>query len=139
MVGDPEGSEAVKHDALVVTDAVDVLEPNDSPETAHGPVRSGTTHSAYISVRGDRDFYKVKVPRRRATISATLSGVDYLCSYGLSVCDASGKELASTSNRRPASETATQVRVRAGTYYVLVSQSWNCDRLQPYSLKVTVR
>ncbi len=21
-----------------------------------------------------------------------------------------------------------QVRVRAGTYYVLVSQSWNCDR-----------
>lgn len=124
---------------MVVKDAVDTFEPNDSRQTAHGPVRSGTIHSSYISTIEDYDFYKVRVSKRRATITATLSGIPDFCTYGLNVCDATGKVLASSENAEQTSETATQVRARAGTYYVFVSQLWNFDRYQPYSLKVTVR
>ena len=79
------------------------------------------------------------MPRRRATITATLSGLPDFCVYSLSLCDASGKVLASRDNDSQMGETVTQVRAQAGTCYVLVSQLWNCDRFQPYSLKVTVR
>ncbi|MEI6449913.1 MAG: C1 family peptidase [Actinomycetes bacterium] len=123
---------------MVVTDGVDTFEPNDSPQTAHGPVQSGTIHVSYISAKGDQDFYEVRVPRRRATIAATLSGIPDFCVYSLSLCDASGKVLASSDNYQQMNETVTQVCAQAGTYYVLVSQSWNCDRFQPYSLEVTI-
>jgi C1A family cysteine protease len=139
MIRTAAGGVARANSLMVVRDGVDTFEPNDSRRTAHGPVRSGTTHSSYISTIGDDDFYKVKVPRRGATITATLSRIPDFCSYGLSLYDASGKVLASSEGDAQTGATVKRVRVRAGTYYVLVNQSWNCNRFQPYALKVTVR
>ena len=39
----------------------DTYEPNDSITSAYGPLTYGTTYQSYISISGDKDYYKISV------------------------------------------------------------------------------
>lgn len=88
---------------LAASGAADTLEPNDTIETAHGPLADGDPIVSYLGSPGDRDYYVLDAAPGRLLI--TLTEVPAGADYDLFLVDEGDNILAASDNTGNAPET----------------------------------
>jgi hypothetical protein len=116
----------------------DVYEPNDSPEQAYGPLKSGQVYRAYIWNGTDQDDYYHFTPSSAANARITLSNIPSSCDLDLYIYHYVGGQyqLVAFSNRTGnATEQATLSTVAGNQYLVRVYRYAGSSTQQPYQLE----
>ncbi|MGV3487943.1 MAG: M4 family metallopeptidase [Tuberibacillus sp.] len=113
----------------------DAYEPNDSMNSAYGPLASGSTYQSYISSASDVDYYQFTTSQS-GSITVNLSGLPG--DYDLYLYNSSGALVAQSTNGGTTSESISYSAASAGTFYVKV-EGYNgaSSTATAYALKVS--
>lgn len=112
----------------------DTYEPNNTLDTAYGPVTSGTAYNSKIYSASDVDYYKFNSGAGTITISLSNLPAD----YDVYLYNSSGTQVASGTKGGTSSESISYGATAAGTYYVkVIGYNGVFSTSQAYSLKAT--
>jgi hypothetical protein len=120
--------------------AIDIYEPNDSPDEAYGPLVSGQDYDGYIWDATDPDDYYWITPMTTSQVTITLTNIPAGTDYDLYVYYHDGaqyqQEGASirTGNQN---ESVTFTSVPGRKYYIRVYPASGFSSQQPYHLRAT--
>lgn len=112
----------------------DTYEPNDSAETAYGPLASGEAYGSYIWEEGDLDYFSVEVAEGAPALTVDLTSVPEGCDYDLYVYDSDMYLVDYSYNSYSYDEQVVIRGPRAGTYYLEVESYTGSSQEQPYAL-----
>ncbi|MEK7786924.1 MAG: Ig-like domain-containing protein, partial [Chloroflexota bacterium] len=101
-----------------ITPCTDAYEPNDSFNTAYGPLTSGNSYAGKICSSSDVDYFKITAGNT-GTISVTLS-VPSVRDYDLHMYNSSQLDIGGSENGAGVTETITFNASAAGSYYIHV-------------------
>jgi len=111
---------------------VDAYEPNETVDSASGPLNSGKLYQAYISSDDDVDVYSVEVETREPII-VQLSNITWRADYDLFLVDSEGERLDYSWGTTDTELIEYSPRT-AGTYYILINTYGGYSVSEPYSL-----
>ncbi|MBI5877324.1 MAG: PPC domain-containing protein [Chloroflexi bacterium] len=119
----------------------DPYEPNDTWQTAHGPLLSGSEYKAYLPSSADNyDYYFFDVSTPFAA-TIDLTGIPPGTDYDLYLYDVVNgntlRPLGSSAGSGPSEKITYNGNGASGRYYVLVYRYAGSNPSQPYTLKVT--
>lgn len=119
-----------------ISPCTDSYEPNDSFNTAYGPLISGSSYSGKICSPSDVDYFKITVDNP-VTISLTLN-VPSNKDYDLDLYNSSQSLIANSTAAAGITETITYSASTTGTYYIqVIGYSGAYDVSQTYTLSGT--
>jgi hypothetical protein len=111
---------------------VNAYEPNETVDSAWGPLESGTVYQAYIGSEEDLDVYYVHV-QTTDPIIVELRNINWRSDYDLFLVDSSGETLDYSWGTTESEHIEYQPRT-AGTYYIVVNTYGGHSVSEPYSL-----
>lgn len=114
-------------------------EPNDSRETAYGPLAGGTTYTATLETENDSDWYLfyVKTYSQMEISGAMLPGAHCTGSIRYTeVLDADGDELTSFSIGAPNEIGRLNVTLNPGRYYLKLKSRWSECNGDRYNFRI---
>lgn len=115
----------------------DTYEPNDSADTAYGPLESARAYSSYIWEEGDLDFYRVELAGDEPELAVDLTSVPDGCDYDLYVYDGDMNLVDYSYNADNADEQVVLSAPGAGTWYLEVEPYTGSSQGSPYALTAT--
>jgi len=111
---------------------VDAYEPNETVDSASGPLDSGKLYRAYISSDEDVDVYYVEVETRDPII-IQLSNISWRADYDLFLVDSDGERLDYSWGTTDTELIEYSPRT-TGTYYIVINTYGGHSVSDPYSL-----
>jgi serine protease Do len=111
---------------------VDAYEPNETVDSASGPLDSGKLYRAYISSDDDVDVYYIDV-KTRDPIIIQLSNINWRSDYDLFLVDSTGETLDYSWGTTDSERIEYQPRT-TGTYYIVINTYGGHSVSEPYSL-----
>lgn len=122
--------------ATPTTQSGDSYEPNDSIDTAWGPLASGREYQAYIYSEADKnDFYYTDLSAPHP-IEVWLRNIPVGANYHLGLYNAAQGQEGWSANPGSSDEHILTGALPAGRYYVRVYQASGYSSMQPYRLRV---
>jgi serine protease Do len=111
---------------------VNAYEPNETVDSAWGPLESGKVYQAYIGSEEDVDVYYVHV-QTTDPIIVELRNINWRSDYDLFLVDSAGETLDYSWGTTESEHIEYQPRT-AGTYYIVVNTYGGHSVSEPYSL-----
>lgn len=114
----------------------DPYEPNDTPETAYGPLLAEQTYSAFVLHELDDDYYWFDV-EGASLVRIELEGIPAAADYDLWLYD-EAVEILNDSSSQEMHEAIQQELTEAGRYYIHVEPFIGFSAEQPYRLRFSL-
>jgi hypothetical protein len=115
--------------------STDPYEPNDTFETAWGPLVSGATYYGFFPTTADNnDFYYIDLPAAHS-IEVWLTGLPAGNDYDLYLYDAAHVYIQHSGNVGTVDEHILVSNKPAGRYYIRVTREAGTSATQPYALR----